>query len=50
MALREIFGGKGSSSFPALWAIVSLFIYLKYEFPTSTELAFFINYAVPEII
>lgn len=39
MASREIFGGKGSSSFPALWAIVSLFIYLKYEFPVQNLLS-----------
>lgn len=42
MASRDLFGGK-RSSFPALWAIVTLFINLKYEFPTTTELALFIN-------
>lgn len=42
MASRKLFGGK-RSSFPALWAIVSLFIQLKDEFPTSTELALFIK-------
>ena len=36
-------GAREVLSFPKLWAIVSLFINLKYEFPTSTELAFFLN-------